>query len=188
MEERIRWFDRKFSFDLPAWMFPNVLERLRGTPLRVEERARAFPPEITSMRDGDGWSMQEHAGHLLDLEPLGFGRVEDFVTRREVLRPADTENRRTYEANYNAARIRDILAALRRERFEFVARLEALEAEIVVRTALHPRLKQPMRLVDMLFFIAEHDDHHIAHMTRLGRTLAGRRAAQGGGSPSSRER
>ena len=169
MSERMRWFERKFSFDLPAWMFPNVLERLRGTPVRVEERARAFAAEILVMRDGDGWSMQEHAGHLLDLEPLGFGRLDDFLSRREVLRPADLENRKTYEANHNATPIEIILDALGRERFGFVKRLEALDEEEVVRTALHPRLKQPMRLNDMLFFIAEHDDHHIAHMTRLGR-------------------
>jgi hypothetical protein len=30
------------------------------------------------------------------------------------------------------------------------------------RTLLHPRLKMPMRLVDHLFFVAEHDDHHLA--------------------------
>ncbi len=174
MSERMRWFERQFSFDLPVWMFPNLLERLRGTPARVEERARAFPAEILTMRDagGEGWSMQEHAGHLLDLEPLGFGRLEDFLARREILRPADLENRKTYEANYNQSTLEDILGALRRERFEFVTRLEDLDEEIVLRTAQHPRLKQPMRLLDMLLFIAEHDDHHVAHMTRLGRALS----------------
>jgi hypothetical protein len=30
------------------------------------------------------------------------------------------------------------------------------------RTLLRPRLKTPMRLVDHLFFVAEHDDHHLA--------------------------
>jgi uncharacterized damage-inducible protein DinB len=170
----MRWFERKFSFDLPVWMFPNVLERLRGTPVRVEERARAFPPEILTLRDrdGEGWSLQEHAGHLLDLELLGFGRLDDFLSRKDMLRPADLENRKTYEAKHNENTIGNILGALKRERSEFVARLEALDEEVVVRTALHPRLKQPMRLLDMLFFIAEHDDHHIAHMTRLGRMLA----------------
>jgi hypothetical protein len=38
-----------------------------------------------------------------------------------------------------------------------------------VRTALHPRLKRPMRLVDLCFFVAEHDDHHLATVTRLAR-------------------
>jgi predicted short-subunit dehydrogenase-like oxidoreductase (DUF2520 family) len=36
-----------------------------------------------------------------------------------------------------------------------------------VRTSLHPRLKRPMRLIDLCFFVAEHDDHHLAIATRL---------------------
>jgi hypothetical protein len=28
-----------------------------------------------------------------------------------------------------------------------------------------------MRLVDMAFFVAEHDDHHLARMTALARVL-----------------
>ena len=34
-------------------------------------------------------------------------------------------------------------------------------------TALHPRLKTPMRLIDSLFFIAEHDDHELTKIRRL---------------------
>jgi len=177
MSERMLWFERKFSFDLPAWMFPNVLERLRGTPVRVEERARAFRREILTLRDGDGWSMQEHAGHLLDLEPLGFGRLEDYEARAEVLRAADTQNRRTYEARHNERPMQEIIDALRRERAEFVGRLEGAGEELILREAVHPRLQKPMRLLDLLFFIAEHDDHHIAHMTRLGRMHSDARAA-----------
>lgn len=33
----MKWFDRKFTFDLPASMYPNVVERLRGTPARLED-------------------------------------------------------------------------------------------------------------------------------------------------------
>ena len=32
---------------------------------------------------------------------------------------------------------------------------------------LHPRLKQPMRLVDHLYFVAEHDDHHLAKIWEM---------------------
>src|SRR5262249_49893416 len=35
-----RWFDRAFSFDLPVTQAPNVVERLRGTPARLEELCR----------------------------------------------------------------------------------------------------------------------------------------------------
>jgi len=41
----------------------------------------------------------------------------------------------------------------------------------VVKTAWHPRLKVRMRLVDLAYFVAEHDDHHLASMVIIARTL-----------------
>jgi hypothetical protein len=38
---------------------------------------------------------------------------------------------------------------------------------ILAHSLLHPRLKEPMRLVDHLFFVAEHDDHHLAWIWKL---------------------
>jgi hypothetical protein len=37
----------------------------------------------------------------------------------------------------------------------------------IQRTALHPRLNVPMRVLDWAYFIAEHDDHHLAQITVL---------------------
>ena len=34
-------------------------------------------------------------------------------------------------------------------------------------TARHPRLKKEMRVLDLAFFIAEHDDHHLARISEL---------------------
>ena len=167
MIERIAWFERRFSFDLPAWMYPNVLERLRGTPARLEDRIGSLPREMLVRRDGDKWSIQEHAGHLLDLEALEVKRLEDYAEGRETLTPADLQNRKTYEADYNSKEIVEILSAFRRERDEFVERLEGLDEEFIERSAIHPRLKIPMRVIDLAFFKAEHDDHHMARISEL---------------------
>jgi hypothetical protein len=34
-------------------------------------------------------------------------------------------------------------------------------------TSLHPRLQQPMTVTDHAFFVAEHDDHHLARISEL---------------------
>lgn len=167
MIEHIAWFERRFKFDLPLWMYPNVLERLRGTPARLEDRLLNLPRELLIRRDGDKWSIQEHAGHLLDLEALETVRLEDYAAGRETLTPADLQNRKTYEAGHNSKEIREILTAFRAERTEFVARLEALDAEFLERSAIHPRLKTSMRVIDLAFFKAEHDDHHLARISEL---------------------
>lgn len=167
MIRTVAWFEREFSFDLPLWMYPNVLERLRGTPARLEDRVGSLPTEVLTRRDGDKWSVQEHAGHLLDLGPLDLARLDDYEAGRESLRPADRENRKTYEAEHNAQRVADILREFRAERAAFVRRLEGFDGEFIKRSALHLRLKTEMRVLDFAFFIAEHDDHHLARITEL---------------------
>ena len=71
MVERTEWIKRQFSFGLPVGMYPNVVERVRGTPARLVDLTLPLPREILTRRDGDKWSIQEHAGHLLDLESPG---------------------------------------------------------------------------------------------------------------------
>jgi uncharacterized damage-inducible protein DinB len=166
---RMEWFKRQFSFDLPVEMFPNVVERVRGTPARLEELTQGISRGLLTRRDGDKWSIQEQAGHLLDLEELGLKRLDDFEAARERLTAADLANRKTHEADHNANTIENILAAFRKERLEFVARLDSYDAAFVQRTALHPRLNQRIRVIDLVFFIAEHDDHHLARITELKR-------------------
>jgi uncharacterized damage-inducible protein DinB len=172
MVERAAWITRKFSFDfLPLGMYPNVVERVRGTPARLEELVKSAPPESLTRRDDDKWSIQEHAGHLLDLEPLGMNRLDDFEAGQEKLHAADMTNRKTHEANHNANTIENILNAFRAERMEFVRRLDAYDERFVQRVALHPRLQMKIRVLDLAYFIAEHDDHHLSRISELIRVF-----------------
>jgi hypothetical protein len=116
--------------------------------------------------------MQENAGHLLDLESLVAQRVDVYLAGNETLHAADMSNRKTYEASHNEVPVNSILTAFRTARHDLVDRLEDLDDEIFVRSALHPRLNVQMRLVDMLFFQAEHDDYHLARISELKRLLA----------------
>ena len=168
MVERMLWIERKFSFDfLPVWMYPNVVERVRGTPARLEDLVRSTSPGSLTRRENDKWSIQEQAGHLLDLEPLGMNRLDDFEAGSDKLRAADMENRRTHEADHNSNKIENILSAFRAERMEFVRRLDAYDEAFVQRVALHPRLQMKIRVLDLAYFIAEHDDHHLARISEL---------------------
>lgn len=161
------WFERKFAFTFPAEEHPNLCIRLRGTPPRLEEMLRGCRPELLIIKPEGKWSAQEHAGHLLDLEPLWMARVDDFLNSAQVLTVADLSNRKTHEANHNAQPLEGILAAFRNARLQFVDRVAHFAPDIFARSALHPRMKQPMRLVDHLYFVAEHDDHHLARIWEL---------------------
>lgn len=169
MIERLEWIKRQFAFELPLGMYANVVERVRGTPARLEDLTRGLSEKFLTRRDGDKWSIQEQAGHLLDLEELGMKRLDDFEAGREALVAADMTNRKTHEANHNANAIENLLSAFRKERMAFVKRLDSYDEAFVSRTALHPRLNQKIRVIDLAFFIAEHDDHHLARISELKR-------------------
>ena len=168
----MKWFERKFNFDVPIEMAPNVLERLRGAAARLEEKLLALPVEIRSHKNGEAWSIQEHAGHLLDLDELHYARLLDYEAKKETLRPADLDNKKTFEARHNERPPAELCAQFRSERDKFIAKLESWPQEMWSRTALHPRLKQPMRVLDLCIFVAEHDDHHLAAMTAMARERA----------------
>lgn len=167
MQNRMIWFERKFKFDFPTDIYPMIVERLRGTPVRLETKLASVSPELLTRQPDDGWSLQQQAGHLVDIEPLWLGRLDDFINGKERLRPADIKNRKTHDANHNEVSIESILTEFRQLRTELVDRLYVLTIKQAGLTALHPRLDQPMRLIDAYYFAAEHDDHHLSRMTDL---------------------
>ena len=169
---RIKWTDRRFNFDFPSGIYPEMIERIRGTPARLEELLNCLSPQtLTTQADGR-WSMQENAGHLLELESLVSQRIDEYLAGNSTLHAADMSNRKTYDASHNKVPIDSILKDFRATRHEIVQRLDSLEPEIFARAALHPRLNVQMRLVDMLFFQAEHDDYHLARISELKKLLA----------------
>ena len=169
MTQRIKWTDRSFNFTFPASIYPEMIERLRGTPARLEDRLASLPEQLLRRRDGDRWSMQENAGHLLDLESLVMERVNQYVAGANELHAADMSNRKTYKAGHNSVPVASILGDFREQRMKIVDRLDSLDAELFARSAYHPRLAVQMRLVDMIFFQAEHDDYHLARISELVR-------------------
>ncbi len=140
--------------------------RLRGTPARLEEIVHGADRDVLVRKspENEKWSAQEHAGHLLDLEPLWIARVDDYLTEASQLTTADLSNRKTFEAKHNQRPIDEILAEFRSARSELMRRVEKADPALLARALLHPRLKTPLRLVDHLYFVAEHDDHHLAHI------------------------
>jgi uncharacterized damage-inducible protein DinB len=161
------WFERKFEFSFPVELHPNLLARLRGTPARIEEMLRGRSHEILIRKPEAKWSAQEHSGHLLDLEPLWLARVGDYGSATEQLTPTDLKNRKTDEANHNARPLNQILTEFRAARQKLLQRVDELDTSLFARAIPHPRLKTPMRLVDHLYFVAEHDDHHLARIWEL---------------------
>jgi uncharacterized damage-inducible protein DinB len=165
--QRTPWVERKFQLDLPPGWIYNVLERLHGTVPRLQHMLRDFEEEKTTIKPGGAWSIREHIGHLHDLEELQFQRIDDFVNRRSVLRAADMQNIKTYEAGYNERPSGELIKKLDATRALLISKFAALDDETQSFQSLHPRLQVMMRPVDLVYFTAEHDDHHLATIREL---------------------
>lgn len=163
------WINRKFEFVLPPELYPDVIERLRGTPARLEELIDPIPEQDLTRKPESGWTIQENIGHLRMVDDLFDQRLTQYIEGGTELVGADMSNQRTSIADFNAQSINEVLAEFRRFRTRLVGRFEAVDPSLAARALQHPRLNKPMRLIDHAFFAAEHDDHHLAQITRLNK-------------------
>ena len=160
------WFERTFDFHFPVTNFPVIFSRLEGTLFRLQAILINADEDYCSY-NADGWSVKEHVGHLYDLEELWWKRLQDFLDRKEILSPADLTNTRTKEACHNEKTLEQLMQQFTIERQRLLEIAYGFNKGTLGLLSVHPRLQQPMRLIDSLYFVAEHDDHHIAAISAL---------------------
>jgi hypothetical protein len=165
--ERSKWIDRKFSFDIPAGWIHNIAERLLGTPVRLHAMVANVNEVLAARAQPGGWSIKEHIGHLLDLEDLQAIRLKELGENKTQLSAADMSNAKTNQANHNSKSLQRLITEFSQERKRFVEVLLSLSDETHNNSAMHPRLKKKMRAVDLAYFTAEHDDHHLATIRQI---------------------
>jgi hypothetical protein len=108
---------------------------------------------------------------LIDLELLHHLRVLEFRALKSDLSAADMSNAKTEAANHNTRSLEALLNEFQKGRKAFINDFKSLSEASVQHKALHPRLKVFMKPVDLLFFVAEHDDHHLATMLEIKNSL-----------------
>jgi hypothetical protein len=165
--ERSNWIDHKFIFGYPTGWLPNILERLNGTSARMKEMILSLTEAETGRKHEGKWSIKDHIGHLADLEELHSGRIDDFLERKKILRSADMTNVRTNEANHSAKSTQKLLNDFTVRRKHFIQKVQNLDDDTYGYQSKHPRLNKLMRPVDLAFFTAEHDDHHLATIREI---------------------
>ena len=160
------WFQRSFNFDFPVTIFPVIFCRLEGTLFRLNAILLNADDEWCSYNE-NGWSVKEHLGHLSDLEDLWWKRLNDFRENKAKLTAADLNNTKTKEAGHNEKTLDHLMQTFVAERQKMLEAIYNFDSGMLSRMSVHPRLNQTMRLVDSLYFVAEHDDHHIAAISNL---------------------
>jgi len=158
----VKWFERKFTFGLPTGMLPFYLERLQGTITRIESKVKGVSDEVLSHKLDDKWSVKQNIGHLAEVDEVANKRLEEMIMGITPMSPAVFEPR-----DYNQKPVEDVISYLRRTRIANVRRYSVLSADELLRSSLHPRLKVLMTPVDLAWFDAEHDDHHLVRISEI---------------------
>ena len=166
MTKQTPWFERTFQFQFSTGLFPVIFSRLEGTIFRMHHLLANADEEQCSV-SREGWSVKQHVGHLYDLESLWWQRLNDFANGREQLTAADLNNTKTHMANHNEVSLEVLANRFLMERQKMLEVIFTMDETQLSQTAKHPRLLQPMRLIDALYFVAEHDDHHLAVISNL---------------------
>ena len=144
MEAQQPWIERVFEFDFPVERYGELIQRLARNPDRLEELTGSLRAEQLVARPEGGWSIQENVGHLLELESLFLGRLDDYEAGLAELQPADMSNRATDAAGYNDRDIDELLTEFKQSRARLVKRLSKLPPQAFARSAFHRHSDQPL--------------------------------------------
>lgn len=156
------WFERSFTFGLPKAMLPFYLERLEGTIYRIEHKVKGVSEQVLSEKYNDKWSIKQNIGHLAEVDRVGNKRIDEMLAGVAVLSPAVFEPQ-----DYNPWPIEKVLAFFRESRLSNLNKYRGLSDLHLAKGSLHPRLKLTLTPVDLAWFDAEHDDHHLLKISDI---------------------
>ena len=161
------WSERRLDYGRDDLELPILVERLRGTPSRVLELFRGRPVERLTMHLHGRWCALEHVAHLIELQDHFERRLDDLCALRPEVGVIDLTGQEVRLRAQCRRSPGDVLEEFRLKRMAFVERVQELEAPVHRHVARHPCEGRPYRTVDMLHWIAEHDDHHLASIRSL---------------------
>ena len=160
------WFERKLTFGQQKEMLPFFLERLDGTLARIEKKVKGIDEKILSTKLNDKWSVKQHIGHLAEVDEIANSRIDEMLAGVLTLSPAVFEPK-----DYSTWPIQKVLEYFQKTRTQNILRYNEVAEQDLVKSSVHPRLKVPMTPVDLAWFDAEHDDHHLVKISEIIFTL-----------------
>ena len=169
--ERQKWIDHAFETGIDIGWTKNILCRAQDTAIRLAYHCQSLNEAQLSRKQNNDWSIKEHIGHLADLEELWTNRFLQFKEGKKELSGADMSNAKTTHAGHNEESVDFLIMEFTKQREHTLRVMMEFDQETQDHQAFHPRIKKLMRPIDLLFFVAEHDDHHLASIKDIKQRL-----------------
>ena len=164
----VAWLERRFAFGQKPDMLAYFLERMEGTVARISWRVESVSNESLSLQLDGKWSVKQNIGHLAEVEEISLKRIDEILNGVPEMTPAVFP----VKQDYNSMALQDVIAFFERARLATLQRYNTLKFEDLKLTSIHPRFKQAMNPVDLAFFHAEHDDHHLLRINEILKILS----------------
>lgn len=125
------------------------------------------PQTLTTYRDnGDGWTVAEVIGHLLDCERLFLERAQLIIAHDCPDLPFPDQDEDVVKGRYNERHPQHTFAEWQQAREEYLAYLNTIPDEAWTRAGESHKFG-PFNLNDLLFAICWHDTIHTEQITRI---------------------
>jgi hypothetical protein len=161
--EKLEWFQRTFTFGLQEGMLPFCIERLEGTLPRIQKKVQNVADEVLSNKFNGKWSVKENIAHLAEVDEIALRRIDEMIQGISPMSPAVIQPGR----NYNVWPIKEVIEFFSSARDRNLQKYKILTSAQLRNASLHPRLKVQMTPVDLAWFDAEHDDHHLVRIGEI---------------------
>ena len=160
------WFERKLSFGYPREMLPFFIERLSGTVIRLRQKVKDVDDAILSEKPENKWSIKQNIGHLAEVDGVANQRIDQILSGVTIMAPTVFE-----PTDYSTWPVEKVLLLLEQSRSNNLKKYASLSGTDLLKSSQHPRLKVQMTPVDLAWFDAEHDDHHLVKINEIIFTL-----------------
>jgi len=162
MSDILPWFERNLEFGKPAEMLPFYLERLEGTIARIQAKVKGLDDNMLSEKFNNKWSVKQQIGHLAEVDEVANKRLDEMVAGISPMSPAVFE-----PEDYNPWPINKVLSHFIESRQKNIRKYNTLTQADLLKASLHPRLNVQMTPVDLAWFDAERDDHHLVKINEI---------------------
>lgn len=167
MNETLSWFERNLKFGHPKEMLPFYLERLEGTIVRIQVKVKGISDSALSEKLNGKWSVKQQIGHLAEVDEIANKRLDEMVADITPMSPAVFEPQ-----DYNPRPIEKVVDLFKTNRLRNLKKYQSLTDADLLNSSMHPRLNVMMTPVDLAWFDAEHNDHHLVKINGILHELA----------------
>lgn len=148
-------------------MFNYTIQGFSYTPVILQRMISGIDPAALDFREHkDRFTIREVIGHMLDFEPIFFGRTRGFVEIADFKISPVSEEELAKNHNYSALSAIQELEEFAQYRQEHCAYLEQLQPQDWQKSAYHPT-QGMLTLEQFISRLVGHDLYHIEQVSEF---------------------